>query len=80
MRMRRIAILALVAIAAAIAFGVGFTSTAHAFGSCGNDTGCYSVPDGCGVGVGCNQVYCSDSECPNGSVSGRCWYCDPPPM
>lgn len=48
---------------------------------CGTGTECYSVPAGCGVGVGCNRVYCTDVKCPDGSTGGSadlCFYCVDP--
>ncbi len=43
---------------------------------CGEVTGCWSVPDGCGVGVGCKHVTCLTSSCPGGDPQFQdCWYC-----
>lgn len=49
-------------------------------GSCGSGMECYSVPDGCGVGVGCKRTFCTLSDCPGG-VGGYdeyCFYCADP--
>lgn len=45
---------------------------------CGDDSMCYSVPDGCGVGRGCNTTICEDELCP--SILGGediCKFCGP---
>lgn len=44
---------------------------------CGLSSGCYYVPDGCGVGVGCAHVTCLVAACPDGDPNfTHCWYCD----
>jgi len=76
----------MLATAIAAAF-IGFASSAlearaatyAAVAKCGDDTMCYSVPDGCGVGVGCNTATCEDEICP--SVMGGedvCKFCSDP--
>jgi hypothetical protein len=75
--MRRSAIVAIIVVAAAVAFTVGFASSAYADDPepCGLVSGCNYVPGGCGQGVNCARVYCSSSSCPSGETSGLCWYC-----
>lgn len=66
--------------AAAIAFLSGVLRPAPAFADpgCGSGTECYSVPDGCGVGVGCQRVWCDDEICPalDRPPNEHCFFCE----
>lgn len=59
------------------ALGFATTPASARFG-CGEGTGnCYSVPGGCGVGVGCVRLMCQDPECPHSDQSNdECYYCE----
>jgi len=65
------------AAAACIAFVGGVASARPALaisaGRCGTGIECYSVPDGCGQGGGCQRVFCWMSICP--SILGGDEYC-----
>lgn len=81
----RITVRLLIAVfAVAVLAGFGYGTSARAasssvsmFGSCGTGTECYSVPDGCGVGVGCMKTWCTENDCPGhtGSSGDPCYYC-----
>lgn len=61
------------------AAGFGTARPAYALNPCGTGQECYSVPDGCGVGVGCMRVFCDWEQCPG--IQGGfeyCYYCDHP--
>lgn len=48
-------------------------------GSCGTGTECYSVPDGCGEGVGCVRTDCDSFSCPEPDWDAEdeyCFYCE----
>ncbi|MTI88420.1 MAG: hypothetical protein FH748_10670 [Balneolaceae bacterium] len=48
---------------------------------CGTGLECYSMPGGCGEGVGCVRTSCPLHECPNGDSGGMdeyCYYCEDP--
>lgn len=68
------------AVAAAVIGVVSSSSDASAAtalrNSCGNDSMCYSVPGGCGPGVGCQTAYCYMSACPSIlGGDGICKFC-----
>lgn len=73
----------LMTVAVAIAVVGGLVTSALEAGavtlrrSCGNDAMCYSVPGGCGVGVGCQTAYCYMVECPSIlGGDGICKFCE----
>lgn len=46
---------------------------------CGDSSMCYSVPGGCGQGVGCQTAYCYMSACPSIlGGDGICKFCQEP--
>lgn len=64
-------------------WSIGFFGTSHhlkakaVFAACGSTSNCYSVPDGCGVGVGCIKTTCNHTDCPKGDgTADPCHYCD----
>lgn len=67
---------------AVVGFGVGMGTSqpAYALNPCGSGMECYSVPSGCGVGVGCMRVFCDWEQCPgiDDPPFFYCFYCDYP--
>lgn len=58
----------------------GFRQGVSAFNGCGTGTECYSVPGGCGEGVGCQGIYCQHELCPSilKPPQSPCYICDEP--